>query len=87
MGLFKSEQASSHTAGYSSAMSTVRDDCDERQKRVDRMIDEFREAQSRRRARATVVRGDDHVVESQRDADPQAAVAVATTTPASHEND
>ena len=29
-------------------MSIVHDDCDERQARVDRMIDEFREAQTRR---------------------------------------
>jgi hypothetical protein len=85
--LFKSEQGGSYTAGYSSAMSIVRDDCGERQIRVDRMVDEFREAQSRRRARTTTGKGDERVVESQRDAHPQAAVAGATTTPASHEND
>jgi hypothetical protein len=51
--LFKSGQAGADAAGYSSAMSIVRDDCGECQVRVDRMIDEFREAQSRRRARAT----------------------------------
>ena len=42
-------------------MSIVRDDCDERQTRVDLMIDEFRQAQSRRLARATTVKGDDQV--------------------------
>jgi hypothetical protein len=68
-------------------MSIVRDDCGERQIRVDRMIDEFRQAQSRRRARAPAVRGDDQVVESQRDAHPRAAIAASTTTAAAHEND
>ncbi len=87
MRLFKSGQAGAYTVGYSSAMSIGRDDCGERQIRVDRMIDEFREAQSRGRARATAVNGDDQVVESQRDAHPQAAVAGSTMTPASHEND
>ena len=53
-------------------MSIVRDECDERQTRVDRMIDEFRKAQSRRLARATTVNRDDQVVESQRDAHAQA---------------
>ena len=85
--LFKSGQAGSFAAGYSSAMSIVRDDCGERQIRVDRMIDEFRQAQSRRRARAPTVRGDDQVVESQRDAYPRAAIATSITTAASHEND
>jgi hypothetical protein len=68
-------------------MTIVRDDCGERQIRVDRMIDEFREAQSRQRARATAVNGNDEVVDSQRDAHPQAAVAGSTMRPASHEND
>jgi hypothetical protein len=85
--LFKSGQAAASAAGYSSAMDIVRDDCGERQRRVDRMIDEFREAQSRRRARATAVNGNDEVVDSQRDAHPQAAVAGSTMRPASHEND
>ena len=44
-------------------MSIVRDDCDERQTRVDLMIDEFRKAQSRRLAKATTVEGDDQVAE------------------------
>ena len=44
-------------------MSIVRDDCDERQTRVDLMIDEFRKAQSRRLAKATTVKGDDQVAE------------------------
>jgi len=63
-------------------MSIVRDDYDET--RVDRMIDEFRKAQSRRLAKATTVNGDDQVVESQRDGQAQAAVARSTPTPASH---
>ena len=48
-------------------MDIVRDDCDERQTRVDRMIEEFRKAQSRRLAKATTVKADDHVVELQRE--------------------
>ena len=87
MRLFKSGQAGAHTAGYSSSMSIVRDDCGEHQVRVDRMIEEFRQAQSRRRARATAVKGDEHVVESQRGAHRQAAIAGSTTKRASHEND
>jgi len=62
-------------------MSIVRDECDERQTRVDRMIDEFRNAQSRRLAKATTVNGDDQAVESRRDAHAQAAVAGSTATP------
>jgi len=68
-------------------MSIVRDDCGEHQTRVDRMIEEFRHAQSRRRARAAAVKGDEHAVKSQRDARRQAAVAGSTTKPGSHEND
>ena len=68
-------------------MTIVRNDGGERQMRVDRMIEEFREAQSRRRAKVTAVKGDDHVVESQRDAHAQAAAAGSTTTPVLHEND
>ena len=86
MRLFKSGQAGAHTAGYSASMSIVRDDCGEHQVRVDRMIEDFRQAQSRR-ARATAVKGDEPVVESQRDAHRQAAIAGSTKTPASHEND
>ena len=48
-------------------MNILRDDDDERQTRVDRMIDEFRKAQSRRLARAATVKGDNPVVESQRE--------------------
>jgi len=61
-------------------MNIVRNDCDERQTRVDRMIDEFRKAQSRRLARAATVKGGDQVVESQR-AQARAAAAWSTTTP------
>lgn len=61
-------------------MSIVRDECDERQRRVDGMIDEFRKAQSRR-AKATSGKGGDQAVELQRDADARAAVAVSTATP------
>ena len=66
-------------------MSIDADDYDDRQTRVDRMIDEFRKAQSRRVAKASALNGDDQGVESQRDADTQAAaVAGPTTTPTSH---
>jgi hypothetical protein len=61
-------------------MSIVRDECDERQTRVGRMIDEFRTAQSRRLAKATSVKGDDRAVELQRDGHAQAAVAPSTAT-------
>jgi hypothetical protein len=67
-------------------MHIVREECDERQIRVDRMIDEFRKAQSRRVAKATAVKGDDRVVES-RDAPARAAAPGSTTTPTSHSND
>jgi hypothetical protein len=65
-------------------MSIVRDECDERRTRVDRMIDEFRKAQSRRVAKAPTVKGDDQLVESPRDAQAQAAVAGSTPTSTSH---
>ena len=61
-------------------MSILRDECDERQTRVGRMIDEFRTAQSRRLAKATSVTGDDRAMELQRDAHAQAAVAASTAT-------
>jgi hypothetical protein len=61
-------------------MSTVREECDERQTRVDGMIDEFRKAQSRRLAKARPVKRDDPAGESQRGTDAQAAVAVSTAT-------
>ena len=48
-------------------MSIVGDDGDERQTRVDQMIDQFRKAQSRRLAKATTVKSDDQVVELQRE--------------------
>ena len=65
-------------------MPIERDDSAERQARVDRMIDEFRKAQSRRLAKATTVQRGDERVESQRDALAQAAVARSTTSPGSH---
>ena len=68
-------------------MSIVRDDCDERQIRVDRMIDEFHKAQSRRRAKATAVKDNDRAVEPQNDAHAQTAGAGSTTAPSSHSND
>ena len=49
-------------------MDILRDNSDERQTRVDRMIDEFRKAQSRRLARTTTGTAGDRVVESERDA-------------------
>ncbi|HET9264451.1 MAG TPA: hypothetical protein VFO14_15475 [Vicinamibacterales bacterium] len=67
-------------------MSIVRDDCDERQIRVDRMIEEFRKAQSRRLAQAITVKDDDHVVELQGDASGRVAVARSTTASTSHSN-
>jgi len=48
-------------------MSIIRDDFDERQTRVDQMIDQFRKAQSRRLAKATTVKADGRVVELQRE--------------------
>jgi hypothetical protein len=56
-------------------MSIVRDDCEERLRRVDRMIDEFRRAQSRRLAKTTPVKGDDQAVELPRNDHTQAAAA------------
>jgi len=49
-------------------MSMVRDAGDQHQIRIDRMVEEFREAQSRRLAKAITVKGDDHGVERQGDA-------------------
>lgn len=68
-------------------MNIVHDDRDERQTRVDQMIDQFRKAQSRRLAKATTVKRDDQVVESQRDAQAQAAVGGPPSTPTPHKND
>jgi hypothetical protein len=58
-------------------MSIVRDGSNERQVRLDRMLDRFRRAQSRRRAAATAVEGDDQVVDS-RDALAHAAAPGST---------
>jgi len=63
-------------------MSIVRDDCDERQTRVDQMIDEFRRAQSRRLAKAPALKCEDPAGAPKLNA--QAAVAVAIATPSSH---
>jgi hypothetical protein len=62
-------------------MSIVRDGGDERQTRVDRMIEEFREAQSRRLANAATVKDGGRVVECEREVHTQAAAAMSTTTP------
>jgi hypothetical protein len=59
-------------------MSIVGDGGDERQTRVDRMIEDFRKAQSRRRAKALTVNGGGHVVELQRDVHAQAEAARPT---------
>lgn len=67
-------------------MSIVRDDCEERQTRVDRMIEEFRKAQARRLATVTTVKGNDQKVELQRDALARSAVAGSAPTPTSHES-
>lgn len=67
-------------------MSIVRDDGDEHQIRVDRMVEEFRKAQSRRLAKAITVKGDDHVVELQDDASGGVAVVRSTTASTSHSN-
>jgi hypothetical protein len=62
-------------------MSIVRDDGDECQTRVERMIEEFRKAQSRRLAKAAAVKDGGQVVECRRDVDAPAAAAGSTTTP------
>jgi hypothetical protein len=62
-------------------MKIVRDDGDERQTRVARMIEEFREAQSRRLATAAAVRDGGRAVEGERDVHTEAAAARSTTTP------
>lgn len=63
-------------------MSIVRDDGDERQIGVDRMVEEFRKAQSRRLAKAITVKGD----ELQGDASGAVAVDRSTTASTSHSN-
>jgi hypothetical protein len=55
-------------------MNIDREDCDERQARLDWMIDEFRKAQSRRLAKAN-----DKAVESQVKSDRKAVVTGSTT--------
>jgi len=60
-------------------MSLFRDDCDERQARVDRMIEEFRAAQLRRAAQAAPAKPEDRPA-LQPDGDAQAAVVPSTTT-------
>ena len=57
-------------------MRIVRDEGDERQRRVDLMVDEFRRAQSRRLAKPATVTGGAQVVEFQRDASAHAASRV-----------
>jgi hypothetical protein len=59
-------------------MNTLLDDRDERQTRVDRMIDEFREAQSRRLARSNTIKRGDDVAESKRDVHVDPAVVRST---------
>jgi vacuolar-type H+-ATPase subunit H len=53
----------------------------ERRTRVDRMIEEFREAQSRRLTKAAAVKDGGRVVEFEREVRTQAAAASSTTTP------
>lgn len=66
-------------------MSIVRDDGDERQTIVERMIEEFRSAQSRRVATGAAVKDGGQVVAFHSDVDAPAAAAGSTTTPgASH---
>ena len=62
-------------------MNIVGDTGDDRQTRVDRMIEEFRKAQSRRLARAVTVNGFGQVVELQRDVHADAEAARPTTPP------
>lgn len=64
-------------------MSIVRDECAERQTRIDGMIAEFHKAQPRR-ARATTVKGGEQAEQLQPDADAVVAVAVSTTPGVSH---
>jgi len=54
-------------------MTIVRDESDERQTRVDRMIEEFRKAQSRRLAEAAAVKDGGPAVEFPHDVANQAA--------------
>lgn len=65
-------------------MSIVRDDGVEWQARVERMIEEFRKAHSRRLAQAAAVKDGGQVVEFQGDVDAQAAARSTTTPRTSH---
>lgn len=67
-------------------MSIVRDDGDERQTHLDRMIEEFRNAQSRRRARVAAVNVETRAVDVDCDAGDLAAVVESTLTPPSRSN-
>lgn len=60
-------------------MSIVRDDAEERETRVDRMIAEFRRAQWRRLVKATTVKGDGQVGRLQRLAHDRAATDATPT--------
>jgi hypothetical protein len=64
----------------------VRDAGDEHRIRVDRMVEECREAQSRRLAKAITVKGNDHVVELQGDASGGVAIDRSATASTSHSN-
>jgi hypothetical protein len=66
-------------------MSIVGDDGDDRRARVDRMIEEFRNARSRRQAATAAVTGDDRVADV-REAGGRAAVARLTPPPTSRSN-
>ncbi len=67
-------------------MSMVRDAGDEHQIRVDRMLEDFRKAQSRRLSKAITVEGDDQVVELQGDASGGVTVDRSTAASTSHSN-
>ena len=61
-------------------MSIVRDNGDECPTRVERMIEEFRNARARRLARVPAVSDGVKVMDSQNDAPAQTAIARSTTT-------
>jgi hypothetical protein len=68
-------------------MRIIRENLDDGRTRTERMIDEFRAAQSRRRAKATGAGAGDRTSESGRDGRAQVAVARSATTPGSHTNE
>jgi hypothetical protein len=72
MRLFNRGHPHVHPPGYRSGMSIDREDCDERQTRLDWMIDEFRKAQARRLTKAN-----DQAVKSQEESDRKPAVTGA----------